>query len=333
MTSTVTSTNLIKYKISRRGRKLQVFDDQRTLIALPKDVQERTWAEILQKEDDDLLIFEIREEILEEAMSICYERYMEKQTSAFTIHIAAQAWLKLINWEFYRHDPGEDSSAYPPCYIPNRVESWIPDELPEPSPKDTWAKHDLKVLEQPPEESLRKSSSSSSIEYPVVEEIPPEYWFPGKVNIPDEWKTVREEVLQRAISYDTSDTEPSSEPIGAESEVLQKITDYSSDNVSTKESSFSALKTTTPVEGSLHGAGDSTVVRQKRRLTDKSKSFSKASMLGRSKGLLPPLDLGDSRSRMSVISDCRLRNLRLDTQYEISSEKVDTPQGGVVKRK
>ncbi|XP_062530808.1 uncharacterized protein LOC101739580 isoform X4 [Bombyx mori] len=278
MTSTVTSTNLIKYKISRRGRKLQVFDDQRTLIALPKDVQERTW-------------------------------------------------------EFYRHDPGEDSSAYPPCYIPNRVESWIPDELPEPSPKDTWAKHDLKVLEQPPEESLRKSSSSSSIEYPVVEEIPPEYWFPGKVNIPDEWKTVREEVLQRAISYDTSDTEPSSEPIGAESEVLQKITDYSSDNVSTKESSFSALKTTTPVEGSLHGAGDSTVVRQKRRLTDKSKSFSKASMLGRSKGLLPPLDLGDSRSRMSVISDCRLRNLRLDTQYEISSEKVDTPQGGVVKRK
>lgn len=55
-------------------------------------------AEILQKEDDDLLIFEIREEILEEAMSICYERYMEKQTSAFTIHIAAQAWLKLINW-------------------------------------------------------------------------------------------------------------------------------------------------------------------------------------------------------------------------------------------
>lgn len=78
--------------------------------------------------------------------------------------------------EFYRHDPGEDSSAYPPCYIPNRVESWIPDELPEPSPKDTWAKHDLKVLEQPPEESLRKSSSISSIEYPVVEEIPPEYW-------------------------------------------------------------------------------------------------------------------------------------------------------------
>lgn len=55
-------------------------------------------AEILQKEENDLIVFDIREEILEEAMRIGYEHYMERQTSLFTAHIAAQAWLKLIDW-------------------------------------------------------------------------------------------------------------------------------------------------------------------------------------------------------------------------------------------
>lgn len=43
MASSASSQQLNKYRISRRGRKLQVFDDQKTLLALPKDVPERTW--------------------------------------------------------------------------------------------------------------------------------------------------------------------------------------------------------------------------------------------------------------------------------------------------
>ncbi|XP_026741795.1 uncharacterized protein LOC113503866 isoform X2 [Trichoplusia ni] len=271
---TTVTPSASKYKISRRGRKLQVSDDQRTLVALPKDVPERTW-------------------------------------------------------NFYRHDPGEDPTASPACYIPRRTESWIPDELPDPSPKDTWGRQDLAVVEEMQEESLQKWPSSSSLDMPVVEDIPQEYWFPGKVNVPD---TRKKEVEK--IDYDESSTESqptSEENLNTESEVLQKVTDYSTTGTSGKNSSYSALKTTSPVDGSLHGAGDSTVVRPKRRLTEKSKSFIKAG--GRSKGTLPPLEMGDSRSRMSIISDCRLRNLRLDTQYEITSEKVDTPPGEVVKRK
>lgn len=77
---------------------------------------------------------------------------------------------------FYRHDPGEEPSAYPPCFIPKRVESWTPDELPDPSPKDSWGKQQLRVLEESPEEGLKDFPSSSSIEIPVVEDIPQEYW-------------------------------------------------------------------------------------------------------------------------------------------------------------
>ncbi|PZC73813.1 uncharacterized protein LOC110380247 [Helicoverpa armigera] len=324
-----------KYKISRRGRKLQVSDDQRTLVALPKDVPERTWAEILQKEENDLIVFDIREEILENALKIGYEKYMDKQVAVFTVHCATEAWLKLIDWHFYRHDPGEDSSAHPACYIPKREESWIPDEIPDPSPKDTWSRQELAVVEDTPEPVMQKWPSSSSLDMPVIEEIPSEYWFPGKINIPSALpKGPKKERREKTESYEESTTvsQPTSEEfLNTESEVLQKVTDYSTEEFTEKESSFGALKTTTPVDGSLHGAGDSTVVRPKRRLTEKSKSFMKPG--GRSKATLPPIDTGDSRSRISIISDCRLRNLRLDTQYEITSEKVDTPPGEIVKRK
>lgn len=333
----VTPSSYSKYKISRRGRKLQVSDDTRTLVALPKDVPERIWAEILQKEENDLIIFDIREEILETALKIGYQRYMEKQTAIFTVHCATEAWLKLIDWHFFRHDPGEDPSAYPPCYIPHREESWIPDQPPDPSPKDTWGRQELNVIEDTPDAPVRKWSSSSSLDVPVIEEIPPEYWFPGKVHVAESTKgtkvDVKKERRSRAESYvSTSDSQPSSEEyLNTESEVLQKVTDYSTEGVSEKESSPGELKTTTPVDGSLHGAGDSTVVRPRRRLTEKSKSFMKPG--SRSKATLPPLDISDSRSRISIISDCRLRNLRLDTQFEITSEKVDTPPGEVVRRK
>ncbi|KAM3957506.1 LOW QUALITY PROTEIN: uncharacterized protein ACR2FA_008471 [Aphomia sociella] len=332
MGSNTTYTSLSKFRLSRRGRKLQTSDDQRTLVALPKDVPERTWAEILQKEENDLVIFDIREEIIEEAMRIGYEHYMQKQNVLFTAHCAAQAWLKLIDWNFYRHDPGEDPSA-PPCYIPKRVESWIPDAMPDPSPKDTWCRHEFNVIEDISDEALQKWPSNHSLDVPVLEEIPSEYWFPGKINVPQEFRRT-----QQQKDSDDSSSSPSrisDENLVTESEVLQKVTDYSTEEPSPKESTFSALKTTTPVDGSLHGAGDSVVdrLKGKRRQSEKSKLFSKVSMLGRSKNALPPLGIRDSRSRISIISDCRLRNLRLDTQYEISSEKVDTPPGEIVKRK
>lgn len=77
---------------------------------------------------------------------------------------------------FYRHDPGEESSAHPPCYIPKRVESWIPDEIPEPSPKDSWCKNELDVVENTTEEGLKHYPSTSSLDFPITEKIPQEYW-------------------------------------------------------------------------------------------------------------------------------------------------------------
>ncbi|VVC95868.1 unnamed protein product [Leptidea sinapis] len=191
---------------------------------------------------------------------------MERQTSLY----------------FYRHDPGEEPSAHPQCFIPKRTESWIPDEIPDPSPKDTWCKHELTVLEDPQDEIAKKSDSSHSLDMPIIEDIPSEFWFPGKVNLPyeNESKTFTD-----------------------------KVTDYSSsEKLLAKESSLTAQQLSSPLDGSVQSAaGDSAMDRNKpkRRLYEKNKSVSKA----RSRGYLPPL-AGESRSLVSIISDCRLRNLR-----------------------
>ncbi|XP_041981870.1 uncharacterized protein LOC121735205 isoform X2 [Aricia agestis] len=105
----------------------------------------------------------IREDIIDQAMDVCYERYMEQQKFAFTAHCAAEAWLQIIDWYYFRHDPGEESSAYPPADIPNRELSWIPDDIPEPSPKDTWCRHDLEVGEAQEEACYCSCSSSDMV--------------------------------------------------------------------------------------------------------------------------------------------------------------------------
>ncbi|GBP17994.1 hypothetical protein EVAR_16939_1 [Eumeta japonica] len=180
-------------------------------------------SEIVHKEEVDLFIFEIREEILDESMKICYEKYMKEQAVSFTIDCAVRAWLKLMDWHFYRHDPGDEKYASPACFIPNSEVSWIPDELPRPSPKDSWAKMDVGEESEASGKSVfRKSTSASSLDYPTVEKISSEHHFPGKVQIEVDNAN---ELLERTITY-TSSSVLESSVVGSSSEVLERVTDY-----------------------------------------------------------------------------------------------------------
>ncbi|KAJ2945362.1 hypothetical protein O0L34_g162 [Tuta absoluta] len=342
--------SLSKFRLSRLGKKLQISDDPRTLQALPKEVPERTWAEVFQKEENELICFDMREEILEAALEIVHESYMEKQTALFTVHCAAVAIRKLIDWHFYRHDPGEEPSAYPPCYIPKRLESWTPDPLPETSVKDSFSLRQLRVAEHPPEEvQPSRLLSAWSIEPPVVvNPIPEEFWFPGRVNLTTDYIGIDGVRKRHVMSEDPKRKRPDVELIGGdsewnfvenpsfsssgttskieapESEILQKVTDYPGEaSINTFESKHSSLKLTTPVDGSLQGAGDSTLDNlEAKKRSRKSKGLLKSISMSM-KGRLPPL-VAESMSHVSTISDCRLRNLRLDTHYEITSEKVES---------
>lgn len=52
----------------------------------------------MQKEENDFVIFDIREEIIENALKIAYYHYMERQNVKFTVHCAIKAWLQTIDW-------------------------------------------------------------------------------------------------------------------------------------------------------------------------------------------------------------------------------------------
>ena len=43
-----------------------------------------------------MFILGLREEIVGNAMNICYQNYLEKQAISFTIHCAYLAWLKAL---------------------------------------------------------------------------------------------------------------------------------------------------------------------------------------------------------------------------------------------
>ncbi|XP_047992588.1 uncharacterized protein LOC125231241 [Leguminivora glycinivorella] len=210
--------------------------------------------------------------------------------------------------------------------------------MPSPSPKDAWGRQNLNVVEEVVEETLTKWPSSQSIDLPVVEEIPPECRFPGKVMLPGYMDD--ESYDYDSITFDES----MSSDMATESELLQKVTNYTPAETSIKDKESMTMMTfgsqkgtatnTTDINlSSLHGGGDSATQQSRiRSHSTKSKIFNRSSMLGRSRNSLPPLH-SDSRSKGSVISDCRLRSLRLDTQYELSSEKIDSAPKVNVKRK
>ncbi|XP_013140730.1 PREDICTED: uncharacterized protein LOC106105053 isoform X2 [Papilio polytes] len=338
-----TFINKSKYTLTRRGKKLSLFEDSKFITALPKDVPERTWVDIFQKEENDLMIFDIREEILESALNTCYLNYMKKQNVAFTVHCAVKAWLKIIDWYFYRHDPGEEVSASPACFIPKREASWQPDEPPEPSPRDPFCRQKLVVLEDETKDIPKEGFSITSLEYPVIEEIPEECWFPGRVNIPIEEDMSSEaggsqdyevsiqsypSLYNYSVASSTTSVFTSDDNLVAESEVLQKVTDYASDKALKAESP----KKLSRVAQSAATLGSASSVKSSHSRRQPFVQPRAPSQTTRSRATLPPLS-SSSQSPLSIISDCRLRNLRLDTQFEVGSEKVELSSVENVKKK
>ncbi|XP_013178330.1 PREDICTED: uncharacterized protein LOC106125605 isoform X1 [Papilio xuthus] len=347
--STISRTfiNKSKYNITRRGKKLSLFEDSKIITALPKDIPERTWVEIFQKEENDLMIYDIREEIFETALNICYLNYMKKQNVAFTVHCAVKAWLKIIDWYFYRHDPGEEVSASPACFIPKREASWQPDEPPEPSPRDPFCRQKLVVLEDETKDIPKEGFSITSLDYPVIEEIPEECWFPGRVNIELEEEDISSEaggsqdyevsiqsyptLYNYSVASSTTSVFTSEDNLVAESEVLQKVTDYSSDKALKADSPKKKLSRVAQSTVTM-GSAEASVKSSHSRRQPYIQPLAPSSQSTRSRATLPPLSTS-SQSRLSIISDCRLRNLRLDTQFEVGSEKVDLSSVENVKRK
>lgn len=85
-----------------------------------------------------MIIYSVREEIIERALDTCYEKYIEKQRIKFVVYCAHMALQRIINLNFFMHDPGK------PYYVGHP--DWEPDPTPVPSAPDTWASAPVRII-------------------------------------------------------------------------------------------------------------------------------------------------------------------------------------------
>ncbi|KAK9296874.1 hypothetical protein QLX08_009270 [Tetragonisca angustula] len=103
------------------------------LHPIPQDVQQPNWHEFVQDQLKEHRIARVREEIVDRAVAIAFERYcLRKKLFEFSGECCRVAWLRLFNWVFARLDPcwKQDTTG--------RMMHLMVDVEPHPSPIDSW---------------------------------------------------------------------------------------------------------------------------------------------------------------------------------------------------
>lgn len=57
--------------------------------------------DIWEKEETDLFILSLREEIVQKCLNTIYENYLNRQVVTFTVHCAYLAWVKAIGVSYH----------------------------------------------------------------------------------------------------------------------------------------------------------------------------------------------------------------------------------------
>lgn len=91
---------------------------------------------------------------MKKVLDECYKTYLEKQCVKFLVHCSYKAWIKLIDLNFYVHNP-----SWP--YFKNHPD-WAEDVPPEPSCPDTWAAYNVPFSEQKSESFITSTLSETT---------------------------------------------------------------------------------------------------------------------------------------------------------------------------
>ncbi|XP_048481827.1 vegetative cell wall protein gp1-like [Plutella xylostella] len=338
-----------KYKTSRISRKLSVVDESRLLSSMSQDLPERSWSEIFSKEDADMVVLEVREQLLQGALAQpAPARPPPAARARLAARCAATAALQVIDWYFYRHDPGEEGS-WPAVSVPRRAASWLAEAPPAPAPPDACARQPLPVrppAAPAPPPPPRAGPSADSMHYPDVQDIPRECWFPGKIKWP---KSEGESYViygdSRSGFSDSSGDwlrDASGSALAPSSELLQRVTDYTDPSLPVSPRPSPRVPSAALIEGEAWSArpcetappapappAPPAVPRPPPPPPPAKTNLSVRSVRSvRAPRAAPPPPPAPAR-----LSHCRLRPLRLETQYEVNSEKIESKPAKADKKK
>ncbi|KAJ3091468.1 hypothetical protein HK102_000414 [Quaeritorhiza haematococci] len=93
------------------------------------------WQEIVDQEEGEQFIVSLIDEILQRSRDVIFEKHIESQVLPYALQFTKDTLIKVIEWEFFRRDPGEPDP-----------EIWIPDEEPAPAVIDSWARGAIPII-------------------------------------------------------------------------------------------------------------------------------------------------------------------------------------------
>ncbi|KAK6629765.1 hypothetical protein RUM43_003583 [Polyplax serrata] len=140
---------------------LELQEEDEKLIP---EVEHQKWIDIWEKEETDLFILSLREEIVQKCLNTIYENYLNRQVVTFTVHCAYLAWVKAIGIYYMFKDPGDS-------YNPEVRGSWEPDEEPEPSVIDSWGSQCIKAFKPQPLKREKGKDLESTLLPPIPDVI------------------------------------------------------------------------------------------------------------------------------------------------------------------
>ncbi|XP_069699952.1 uncharacterized protein [Periplaneta americana] len=157
-------------KVNNRSKTTTTGWKNNSLVSNSGSSHDSKWKE---NEERDNIILEIREEIINNCLDICYQKYLQRQVITFTVHCAYLAWQKIIDLYFLQHEPGKSDYQYDL--------QWKPDEHGEPSEMDTCCTEKINILNDVgvPKAEIKASLSHLSLlpeectEFEPLETIPP----------------------------------------------------------------------------------------------------------------------------------------------------------------
>lgn len=193
-----------------------------------------TSYKIVQNQEILCDILFVLEEIVNKALYMCYSNDIKKKTVLFMVRCAYQAMLQLLDLNFYVHDPGRNDFSSDP--------DWIPDELPAPSPPDTWAAFNVPFVTCEKTETVQESPSKViSQERSTLEmvSVATDYSLPGSLISAEPYGShslsdyseclmgpnVSEELLPESLAEE----EESMEDISSEKSLFTKIATLDTD--------------------------------------------------------------------------------------------------------
>ncbi|XP_071488028.1 uncharacterized protein [Diadema antillarum] len=132
---------------------------------IPGRFTENDWNFMLDKEDGEDFIVDIVGNIVDSALNVIYNNYIEKQLYPYTVTQARDAILQIIEWRFLARDEGEVS--------PEKDSTWLEEDEPMPCVPDAWAQGSVPQQDRPlPSPPLSEPATDitevSTIPHPAI---------------------------------------------------------------------------------------------------------------------------------------------------------------------